>query len=102
MVVPLPRVIARRALLSVPLIFLVTASTFLLVALIPGDAARTAVGQNATQDQYLEVRDALGLDEPLQVRYWDWLQHALHGDLGRSPSSEATGSSLTSDRPRSP
>jgi peptide/nickel transport system permease protein len=96
--VPLLRVIARRVLQSVPLILLVTASTFLLVALIPGDAARTAVGQNATQEQYLEVRDALGLDEPLPVRYSDWLQNALQGDLGHSLVSEEPVTELLDER----
>ena len=78
------RLIARRLLLSVPLLLIVSFSTFLLEALIPGDAARVVVGDAATQQQYLQVRRELGLNEPLLTRYWHWLTHALHGDLGSS------------------
>jgi peptide/nickel transport system permease protein len=46
--------------------------------------ARTIVGPYATRDQYLQLRHALGLDEPLPTRYWHWLEHAVQGDLGTS------------------
>jgi peptide/nickel transport system permease protein len=78
------RVIARRLALSVPLLLIVTASTFVLVALIPGDAARTIVGGNGTEAQYEALRHALGLDQSLPARFWEWLEHAVQGDLGTS------------------
>jgi peptide/nickel transport system permease protein len=78
------RVIARRLALSVPLLLIVTTSTFVLVALIPGDAARTIVGGNGTEAQYEALRHALGLDESLPARFGQWLERAAHGDLGTS------------------
>ena len=78
------KVIARRLALSVPLLLIVTTSTFVLVALIPGDAARTIVGGNGTEAQYEALRHALGLDQSLPVRFWHWLERAAHGDLGAS------------------
>ncbi|MBT2469838.1 ABC transporter permease [Streptomyces sp. ISL-66] len=78
------RLVARRLLSSAPLLFLVSALTFVLVSLVPGDPARTIVGQHATVGQYDAVRAQLGLDEPLTVQYWDWMVRALHGDLGSS------------------
>ncbi|MEV4611464.1 ABC transporter permease [Kitasatospora sp. NPDC049258] len=78
------RLVARRLLSSAPLLFLVSGLTFVLVSLVPGDPARTIVGQHATAEQYASVRAQLGLDEPLIEQYWHWLAKACHGDLGSS------------------
>lgn len=78
------RLVVRRLLPSTPLLFLVSALTFVLVSLVPGDPARTIVGQHATVDQYKAVRRQLGLDDPLPVQYWHWLVRVFHGDLGTS------------------
>jgi peptide/nickel transport system permease protein len=92
------RLIGRRLALSVPLLFVVTGSAFLLVALIPGDVARTLVGAQGTREQYLALRHSLGLDEPLPVRYWEWLSHAVQGDLGDSAFSSQPVTMLLNDR----
>ncbi|HVV18585.1 MAG TPA: ABC transporter permease [Pseudonocardiaceae bacterium] len=81
------RLVIQRLLLSIPLPFVVSIMTFLLVALTPGDLARTILGGNATQAQYLQLRQQLGLNEPLWTRYWHWLTAALHGDLGLSATT---------------
>ena len=77
--------IARRLISVVPILLLVTLGVFVLVSLIPGDAAQTlAGGPDATPAQVREVRHALRLDEPVLEQYWDWLKGAVHGDLGTS------------------
>jgi peptide/nickel transport system permease protein len=78
------RLIGRRLALSLPLLLIVPTVTFLLAALIPGDIARTILGADATQAQYLQLRQSLGLNEPLLTRYFTWLGDALHGNLGTS------------------
>lgn len=78
------RLVLRRLVSSVPLLFAVSALTFALVSLVPGDPARTIVGQHATEQQYAEVRDQLGLDRPLPAQYWNWLKGVFQGDLGTS------------------
>ncbi|MEU8980492.1 ABC transporter permease [Streptomyces sp. NPDC048309] len=78
------RLVARRLLSSIPLLFLVSALTFVLVSLVPGDPARTIVGQHATVEQYEAVRRQLGLDDALPVQYGHWLMRVFHGDLGSS------------------
>ncbi|MCT9088957.1 ABC transporter permease [Streptomyces sp. ASQP_92] len=94
------RLVARRLLSAAPLLFLVSALTFVLVSLVPGDPARTIVGQHATADQYTAVRAQLGLDESLPVQYWHWMVRALHGDLGSSLfSGEAVTSVLNARLP---
>lgn len=76
--------IGRRLALSLPLLLIVPTVTFLLAAVIPGDIARTILGADATQAQYEQLRQSLGLNEPLITRYLAWLGGALHGNLGTS------------------
>ncbi|HEU5031783.1 MAG TPA: ABC transporter permease [Spirillospora sp.] len=87
------RLIGRRLLVSLPLLFFSSALTFVLVSLVPGDPARTIAGQHATAEQYREIRGRLGLDDPLPVQYGHWLAKVLHGDLG---ASLFTGEPVTS------
>ncbi|MEV3992649.1 ABC transporter permease [Streptomyces sp. NPDC049837] len=92
------RLVVRRLLSSVPLLFLVSALTFVLVSLVPGDPARTIVGQHATVEQYRAVRGQLGLDEPLPVQYGEWLVRVFHGDLGSSLFSGEPVTSVLNSR----
>jgi peptide/nickel transport system permease protein len=74
----------RRFLALIPLLIIISMSMFVLAALLPGDAAVIAAGDNATPEAIEEARVRLGLDDPLPVRYVEWAGDALHGDLGRS------------------
>jgi peptide/nickel transport system permease protein len=78
------RLVGRRLALSIPLLLFVVTATFLLVNLIPGDVARTILGQTGTHAEYESLRHSLGLDQSLPARYWEWLSGAVHGDLGNS------------------
>lgn len=89
---PVARVVGRRLLLAVPLLLVVSASSFLLLSLTPGDAANQILGPHATAEQYASLRRALGLDLPVQEQYLHWLRHALTGDLG---ASVITGETVT-------
>jgi ABC-type dipeptide/oligopeptide/nickel transport system permease component len=84
------RYIVRRTLLAIPTIWGVLTLVFLLMYLIPGDAAHMllqdvggASGGRAGA-ALEEVRHRLGLDRPLYVQYLDYLWKALHADFGRS------------------
>jgi peptide/nickel transport system permease protein len=80
--------IARRLLLLIPTLLLVSFGVFALVALLPGDpAVALAGGVNAPPDKIEEVRQQLGLDEPFLVQYWDWLKGAVRLDFGESLTS---------------
>jgi peptide/nickel transport system permease protein len=70
--------------MAVPLLFLVSALTFLLVSLTPGNAAHEILGTTATPQEYAALNRELGLDLPLYDQYWHWLRHAVSGDLGTS------------------
>jgi peptide/nickel transport system permease protein len=92
------RLVLRRLAWSVPLLLVASVVSFVFVALLPGDAARSLLGPNATQAQVDAVRDQLGLNRPLWEQYWQWLQRALHGDLGSSLLSHQPVTSLLDDR----
>jgi peptide/nickel transport system permease protein len=68
---------------------------FLTTSLLPGDPALQILGpENATPEAIAAVRSELGLDDPLPVRYVEWLGNVITGDFGRSyrtnePVSEA-------------
>lgn len=57
---------------------------FLLVEVMPGDVAQTVLGQSATPESVAALRDAMGLDDPLPVRYGRWAGGFIRGDLGES------------------
>ncbi|HJQ47652.1 MAG TPA: ABC transporter permease [Amycolatopsis sp.] len=95
---PLLRVIVRRVLIAAPLLLVISMLSFVLVSLIPGDAARAILGTQATEDQYQALRHSLGLDLPLYQQYWQWLTHAIHGDLGSSLFSGQTVTDAISQR----
>lgn len=82
--------IARRLLSLIPVLLVVSFVVFLLVDLVPGDAATTvAGGANATPEKIAEVRADLGLDKPLFERYGNWLGDAVQLDFGHSYLNQA-------------
>jgi peptide/nickel transport system permease protein len=90
------RTIATRLLLLIPVVILVSFGTFILVDLVPGDPAVQVLGPNSTGEEYEQVREEMGLNDPLLVRYWDWATDALQGDLGRNlvPPSQSVSTVL--------
>ena len=59
-------------------------AVMLTIEMIPGDPVTLMLGEHATQESVAAVREALGLDKPLLVRYVQYIGNLLHGDLGRS------------------
>jgi peptide/nickel transport system permease protein len=78
------RVVANRLAMVLPVLFLMTIVTYLLVSLIPGNAAIVILGQDATPERIAALSRELRLDQPFYVQWWYWLQGAFQGDLGTS------------------
>lgn len=76
--------LVNRLVLAVPVMFVATALSFALAAVVPGDAARRIAGISASEEQVAALRDSLGLGDPLIEQYGDWLRNALRGDFGES------------------
>lgn len=76
--------ILRRLVLLVPVMFVVGIVVFTLIHLTPGDPASVILGPDATPEQVDQLRDRLGLDEPLHVQFISWFLNALKLDFGES------------------
>jgi peptide/nickel transport system permease protein len=57
---------------------------FLLVQIMPGDVAEMVLGQSVTPEAVAGLREAMGLNDPLAVRYLRWFGGLIRGDLGES------------------
>lgn len=84
---PSLRVIGKRLLQAIPVIWGTTFLTFCLLNLLPGDAAQALLGDNATAADVAALQHRLHLDQPFFVRYFDWLGNAVTGNLGTSLAS---------------
>jgi peptide/nickel transport system permease protein len=82
------RFVARRVLIAIPLLFLVSLAAFSLTWLLPGDPASAIGGLGATPEQHEQIRQRLNLDDPAPVRYARWIGNAATGDFGESALSE--------------
>ncbi len=79
------RYILRRVLNAIPLLFLITIITYLVINLAPGDPVRMFINPEAkTQIDPAVLKAQWGLDKPFLVRYLIWLGNVLRGDLGMS------------------
>lgn len=78
------RAIAGKVLYLIPVLFAVTALSFGLLKLLPGDPAVNILGPSATPAAVKTLHKTLGLDDPVVKQYGRFVWNALHGDLGRS------------------
>ncbi len=76
--------ILRRVALMMAILLAVSFITFLIVHVLPGDVANAILGDFATPDQVELVRQRMGLNEPVLLRYWNWVTAFVTGDFGIS------------------
>ncbi|AKB40328.1 Oligopeptide transport system permease protein OppB [Methanosarcina mazei WWM610] len=79
--------IARRLLLLVPVLLLVSVISFSIIYISPGDTAENAImnpGGGVDRKAVEEFRAKTGLDEPVHIQYINWMGRVLRGDLGES------------------
>jgi peptide/nickel transport system permease protein len=76
--------LARRALVAVPILLLVSFLLFAALRLLPVDAAAMSMPPTATSAEIAEKRRAMGLDQPIPAQYALWLQDAAQGRFGAS------------------
>ena len=78
------RYILKRLVMLIPVLIGVSLFIFLIMDFTPGDAAMTVLGDNATERQLEEYRQARGLNDPVLVRYARYMWGIVRGDLGTS------------------
>jgi peptide/nickel transport system permease protein len=81
-----PRYIALRLVKTVLTVLAVIVLSFFLIRLAPGDAATVMAGQSGYADEAFvkSLRAEYGLDQPLPLQFWKYVQAVAHGDLGTS------------------
>jgi len=90
--------IARRVGAGILTLLIVSAVVFFITSMLPGDAAQMILGQNATTETVAALRQQLGLDQPLLMRYFSWLGGMMQGDFGTSFASHLPVSQLVAQR----
>ena len=76
--------ILKRLLMLIPVILGVTFIVFFILNLSPGDPAAMILGEQATAEALEMKREELGLNDPILVRYFNYMKDLLHGDMGVS------------------
>ena len=86
--------ILKRLLASVLVILAMVFIVTLVLDIIPGDPVTLMLGDAATPEMVVKLRQQLGLDKPLLVRYAEYLWNLLHGNMGHSIREMAPVSQL--------
>src|SRR6056297_1133171 len=76
--------IIKRLIALIPVIIGVALVVFLIIHLIPGDPAQTMLGERASPEALAQLRESMGLNEPLHIQFIDFFKGLLRFDLGRS------------------
>jgi peptide/nickel transport system permease protein len=92
------RYLARRLLLTVPVLLSVATLVFALIHLIPGDPAQAMLGEAAPEADVVALRRQLGLDRSLVAQYSSFLGGLARGDLGTSLRTGAPVTTLILER----
>lgn len=79
-------------------LLIVTMLVFLAFDIIPGDPALAKLGTEATPEQVEALREEMGLNDPLPVRYVDWITNFLQGDMGVSYKYEQSVQEMIGDK----
>jgi peptide/nickel transport system permease protein len=81
---PFRDLLIRRLAIGIVTLFVIAVLVFLATEVLPGNAARAALGRNATPEALHALEHRLGLDRSLVAQFWSWLSGLLSGRLGAS------------------
>jgi peptide/nickel transport system permease protein len=76
--------LAKRILHIIPVLIGLSILIFLLSRIMPGDSIRLTLGPEATEQQIEQMRDDMGLNDPLPIQYFDYIIGVFQGDMGDS------------------
>ncbi|NKY60651.1 ABC transporter permease [Nocardia flavorosea] len=88
--------VARRIGLLIALLAVV----FVVVDLLPGNAARAVLGRDASAERVAAKEHELGLDRPLPARFWEWFSGAITGDFGTTARGQPVNELLADKFPQ--
>ena len=74
----------KRILQALAVIFAISLITFFVLNIVPGNPVEIMLGEFADQATIARVTHEMGLDQPINIQYFNWLTNMLHGDFGVS------------------
>ena len=93
------KMIVRRVLILIPQLIAISILVFILAQAMPGDAISGMIDPNLTAADLAHQRELLGLNDPLPIRYWNWITGIiLEGDFGQSFRHRRAVSELIAER----
>jgi peptide/nickel transport system permease protein len=92
------RFTVRRLLLLVPILIGLSMLVFVWIHALPGSPAEALLGERADPQSVSQIRGQLGLDQPIYVQYWRYLETVSSGDLGTSIASRRPVTEELKDR----
>ncbi|WP_329520559.1 ABC transporter permease [Spirillospora sp. NBC_01491] len=92
------RFVIRRLLYAIVVLWLVSTLVFVFLNVSPVPVERVIGGPRATTDTLQQIRQNLGLDQPVLLQYWDFIKRLLQGNLGESYINGTPVTSLIADR----
>lgn len=81
----LKRYIALRTIQTIFMLWLVLTALFILFRLMPGDFTQQMAAAGASEEVLETIRENWGLNDPLHVQYWNYMQNFVRLDMGESP-----------------
>jgi peptide/nickel transport system permease protein len=78
------RFVIRRLLLLVPILIGLSILVFLWIRALPGGPAQSLLGERATESTVREIEEQYGLDDPIHVQYFRYVENVVRGDFGTS------------------
>lgn len=76
--------ITKKLLTMIPILILVSIILFILLTILPGDAAAGLATADASDEYVAQMREEMGLNRPAYIRYLDWISGMFRGDFGKS------------------
>lgn len=91
----------KRIIMAIPIFLAITAIVYVLISIAPGSPLDIlASSAKLSKTEYEALKESLGLDKPILVRYGEWLLAFLKGDWGNSYSSKEAVLAIISQRIR--
>lgn len=78
------RYVLRRLLIAIPTLIVISMITYLVIDLMPGDSIDMMVDPSGSAESIERRREAMGLNDPIYVRYFHWISEVAKGNLGYS------------------
>jgi peptide/nickel transport system permease protein len=92
------RFVIRRLLLLVPILIGLSILVFLWIRALPGGPAQSLLGERATEATVREIESQYGLDDPIHIQYFRYVENVVRGDFGTSIRSRRPVSEELSER----